>query len=165
MIQYPAIILCRNNGGRAARRGGCIQFLQQADDRGRHDTSISERFEKRLLTHVIYITYTDKPYAKRKRRKRPRIAHTGPRSRCHRPAHELNKNVDGYEKPASLTKVGRRFLSTQSSSSDVYAYTWIENIELVHAKTGVPGGRSKVPENGKFCANDPIEALSFRGGR
>ena len=65
MIQYPAIILCRNNGGRAARRGGCIQFLQQADDRGRHDTSISERLEKRFLTHVIYITYTDKPYAKK----------------------------------------------------------------------------------------------------
>ena len=85
---------------------------------------ISEGVQRRFLTYV-YVTYIGKPYAKRKRRKRPRIAHTGPRSRCHRPAHELNKNVDGYEKPASLTKVGRRFLSTQSSSSDVYAYTWI----------------------------------------
>ena len=35
----------------------------------------------------------------------------------------------------------------------------------VHAKTGVEGGRAKVPENAKFGANDPIEALSFRGGR
>ena len=85
---------------------------------------ISEGVQRRFLTFV-YVTYIGKPYAKRKRRKRSRIAHTGPRSRCHRPAHELNKNLDGHEKPASLTKVGRRFLSTQSSSSDVYAYPWI----------------------------------------
>ena len=65
----------------------------------------SERFERRLLTHVS-VTYIDKPYMKRNRRKRPRIARTGPQSRCHCLAHELNKTFDGREKPAFFARHG-----------------------------------------------------------
>ena len=66
---------------------------------------VSERFERRLLTHV-YVTYIDKAYMKRNRRKRPRIARTGPQSRCHCLAHELNKTFDGREKPAFFARHG-----------------------------------------------------------
>ena len=90
-----------------------------------------QSFERRLLTHVS-VTYIYKPYMKRKRRKRTRIARTGPQSRCHCLAHELNKTFDGREKPASLKKVGRRFRAVKglyqmhrhTYGSDTKQFTW-----------------------------------------